>query len=159
MQTKLTLVLAAIGCAGAAQAAEKIRYEEIPEQIVPFGSVIAYRGITVTTDDGVKHFGRRLRLEPDHVRVFRIDNSWEDLGAGRVSRIEIRPTWRYVHHIGDNAVLGMIPFAICEYGSACVLALVFAPPFLIYAAVSAPVYLAADAVTLLLPPKIYEIVH
>jgi hypothetical protein len=91
--------------------------------------------------------------------VFRIDNSWEDLGAGRVSRIEIRPTWRYVHHIADNAELGMLPFGICENVAGCLLALVVTPPLLVYAAVSAPVYLVADTVTLLLPPKIYEIVH
>lgn len=39
-------------------------------KLAPFSSVIRYRGITVTTLDGVKHTGRQLRLDPDHVRVY-----------------------------------------------------------------------------------------
>src|SRR5712675_1749722 len=93
---------------GATQAADKIHYEEIPARLGPFGSVLAYRGFTVVTLDGKEHSGRRLRLEPDHVRIFHVNNTWEDLPGDQISRIEISQAGRFFHHIVASAELPVL---------------------------------------------------
>jgi len=149
----LVAALAMMACSGTGLAAEKIRYEEVPNRLAPFGSVLCYRGFHVTTLDGKKHSGRRLRLESDHVRVFHLDNSFEDLPSEQLSRIEITQTGRFVHHIGES---GEIPVAAMEIlGLAGVL---FAPVWA-YTLASAPFYLAADGVAFFIPSKVYEIAH
>jgi hypothetical protein len=162
----LTAPLLALACMGAAQAAEKIRFDEIPNRLAPFGTVLAYRAFKVVTLDGKAHEGRRLRLEQDHVRIFE-NKTYEDLPGEQIARIEIRQTWRFVHHIVEAAEF---PFAVAALGcgglvsdsvsSLCVIPVtaLFSPAWA-YTAVTAPFFLASDGVASLIPPKVYEIVH
>jgi hypothetical protein len=174
MKTKLVAVLAVIGCAGAAQAAEKIRYEELAAKFAPLNRAIEHRGITVTTLDGVKHSGRRLYFFADHVRLYRTDDSWvfrsddssEDLPGDEIARIEIRQRGRFFHHIVENGVAALIPIPLalavcvsCDCGIDVLINFLAEPPMLAYAVASTPVFLAADAVAFFIPPKVYEIVH
>jgi hypothetical protein len=156
-------------CLGSAQAADRIRYEEIPVHLAPFGSVLAYRGVKVVTFDGKQHPGRRLRLEADHLRVFHLDNSYEDVPGEQVTRIEISPGGRYFHHVVENAE---IPILLAELGCGglswepvklspwCTVPLttLFSPAWA-YTAVTAPFFLVADGVAWLIPHQVYEIVH
>lgn len=154
-------LLLALATASTSMAATKISYDEIPKHLGRFGTVLAYRGFTVTTTDGKTHSGRRLLLESDHLRVFHRDNSFEDLPSFEVTRIEIRQTGRFFHHVVDNAgFAAVIPLAAALGGPACALPVILlAPPFLAYAAASTPFLLAADGIAFLIPPKVYEIVH
>ena len=165
----LHTALAILATASTIQAADKIRYEEIPSHLGPFGSVLAYRGFTVVTLDGKEHNGRRLRLEPDHVRIFHLNNTFEDLTSDRISRIEISQAGRFFHHIATSAEL---PLAIgglaCGDWDAggggtspvCMIPITaLASPIWAYTAATAPFYLASDAVAFFIPPKVYEIVH
>ncbi|HEV2687441.1 MAG TPA: hypothetical protein VGV35_02770, partial [Bryobacteraceae bacterium] len=96
----LTAALVAIACAATSQAADKIRYDDLPKHLAPFGTVFAFRGFNVTTLDGKQHSGRRLLLERDHLRVFHQgDKSWEDLSGDQISRIEISQGGRFFHHV------------------------------------------------------------
>jgi hypothetical protein len=165
----LATTIAMAACLGSAQAADKIRYEEIPAHLGPFGSVLAYRGFKVVTLDGKQHRGRRLRLELDHLRVFHLNNSYEDLPGEQVTRIEISQGGRYFHHVVENAE---IPILIAALGCGglswepaklspwCMVPIttLFSPAWA-YTAVTAPFFLAADGVAWLIPPKVYEIVH
>jgi hypothetical protein len=147
---------------GAGQAAEKIRYEEIPDHIGRFGEVLAYRGFTVVTIDGTKYQGRQLRLEADHVVLFRDAGMGDSVPSEQVERIEIRQTGRYIHHVLYSALVPLLFGAvICQdSGSAClfIVSALFSPT-LAYTAVTAPFFLAADAIGFFLPPKVYEIIH
>jgi hypothetical protein len=163
MRTELVVVLAAIGCVGTAQAAERIRYEEIPNHIGPFGTYIAWRGIAVITVDGVKHSGRQLLLQPDHLRVFRKDDDWEDLPSDHVARIEIRQRGRFLTYAEMAFSLPLFfPAIECEDSHHPVIcwtisSVAFSP---VWATVAAtPFFLAAEGVTFFIPPKVYEIVH
>jgi hypothetical protein len=165
----LAAALFAIAGASVSHAAETIRYEEIPNRLAPFGTVLAYRSFTVITLDGKKHGGRRLRLESDHVRIFHLNNSWEDLPCEQIKRIEIGQVRRYFHHIVESAEIpvGAAGLACGELSGervrlalACMVPVtaLFSPVWA-YTAVTAPFYLIADGVAFLIPPKIYEIVH
>ena len=132
-------------------------------KLAPFSSVIRYRGITVTTLDGVKHTGRQLRLDPDHVRVYE-GSTFLDLPSDEVARIEIRHSGRYFHHVVEGAQLSLLPLALCSPElSACgfgvAISIVWTPALLAYTAASTPVFLVADAVAFFIPAKVYEIVH
>jgi len=153
-----------ISCSGIAQGADKIRYEALVAQL---GNDIVYRGFNVVTLDGKEHGGRRLHLEYDHVRLFHLNNSWEDLPSDQISRIEIYQSGRFFHHIAESAA---IPVAIAKFlngglespgylskGSIPVIG-IFSPVWA-YTAVTAPFYLAADGVAFFLPSRVYEIVH
>jgi hypothetical protein len=155
------LFLLALATGGTSMAATKISYDEIPKHLGPFGTVLAYRGFTVTTSDGKTHDGRRLRLESDHLRIFHRDNSYEDLPNVEVTRIEIRPAGRFFHHVVENAGFAMIlPLGIIVGGATCALPLILVtPPVVAFAAASTPFFLAADGIAFLIPPKVYEIVH
>ena len=161
------VVLASIGVVGIGQASERIRYDEIPNHLAPFGNVLAYRSFNVITLNGKKHSGRRLRLESDHVRVFHLDNSWEDLFSEQIARIEIRQSGRFFHHIVDSAELPVVAAALgCgdvagyNVSTACLLtAIALFSPVWAYTAVAAPFYLASDGVAFFVRPKIYDIVH
>lgn len=145
----------ALLAAGSCLAATKITYDEIPSHLGPFGTVLAYRGFTVTTTDGKTHDGRRLRVESDHLRIFHKDNSFEDLPNFDVTRIEIHQFGRFFHHIVENSTAWA---AACMFGcSAAVLLLV--PPVEVYTAATAPFFLAADGIAFFIPPKVYDIVH
>jgi len=155
-------------CLGSAQAGEKFRYEEIPARLGPFGSVLAYRGFKVDTLDGKQHRGRRLRLEADHLRVFHLNNSYEDLPGEQVTRIEISWGGRYFHHVVENAEIPIFfaallcggPWASANLSPWCVVPIttLFSPAWA-YTAATAPFFLVADGVAWLIPPKVYEIVH
>jgi len=167
MTTKLFPFLTLLASIGTIQAADKIRYAEISIRLAPFGTVLEYRGFTVTTLDGKAHGGRRLGLETDHLRIFHSDSSWEDLSSEQVSRIEIRQAGRFFHHVVEGALFPLVPAAIaCGLSSgptvplACVL-FVSAPfsPLWAYTAATTPFFLAADGIAFFIPPKVYEIVH
>src|SRR6266404_981946 len=161
------LALVTIGCMGAGQAADRIRYEELLYRLSPLGEVLEHRGFVVTTLDGKEHGGRRLRLESDHVRIFHRDNSWEDLSIDQISRVKISQAGRFFHHVVASA---KIPVEMAEFCSPVdgpghspapcmiVMTTLFSPAW-IYTAVTAPFYLASDGVAFLIPPKVYEIVH
>lgn len=154
---------------GAGQAAEKIRYEEIPHHIARFGTVLEHRGFTVTTIDGKKHAGRTLRLEADHVELLHGAGPGEKVPADQISRIEIRKTGRYSHHITDSAVIPiMVGELVCMDGRiGCIVSITVLTlpitavlsPVWAYTAVTAPFYLVADAIAFFLPPKVFEIEH
>jgi hypothetical protein len=158
-----------ITCVASCQAAEKFRYEEIANRLAPFGTVLAYRGFNVITGDGKHHGGRRLRIESDHVRIFHLNNSWEDLPCEEIERIEISQAGRFFHHVVESAEAPLVVAAIACGGLSwepvnisptcfgTVTAL--SSPMWAYTAVKTPFYLAADAVTFFIPPKVYEIVH
>jgi hypothetical protein len=157
----LVLALAMGACTGTGLAATKISYQEIPKHLGPFGTVLAYRGFTVATNDGKTHSGRRLLLESDHLRIFHRDNSFEDLPNAAVTRIEIRQAGRFFHHVVDNAGYAvMLPILLGFGGSGWAIpSIVLTPPIAAYAAATTPFLLAADGVAFLIPPKVYEIVH
>ena len=146
---------------GTSQAATKISYDEIPRHLGAFGTVLAYRGFTVATNDGKRHSGRRLRLESDHLRIFHRDNTYEDIPKIEVARIEIRQSGRFFHHVVESGTLALLPALAFAIGCpvCAVPALVLEPPIVAYAAVSTPFFLAADGVAFLIPPKVYEIAH
>jgi hypothetical protein len=165
----LATAIALTVCLGSAQAAEKIRYEEIPGHLGPFGSVLAYRGFKVVTLDGKAHRGRRLGLGADHLQVFHSGDSYERLPAEQVLRIEIRQGGRYFQHVVESVGLPLSPILICSDGfpiaggrisPACAIpmAIIFSPLWT-YPAVVSPFYLVADGIAWLIPPKVYEIVH
>jgi hypothetical protein len=147
------------------QAADRIRYDEIPARLAPFGSVLAYRGFNVITLDGKKHGGRRLRLEPDHLRIFHLNNSWEDLPSEQISEIKISQGGRFFHHTADSAEIPLELSAIACGGlegnpvAACLMPVtaLFSPVWA-YTAATAPFHLASDGVAFLIPPKVYKIV-
>jgi len=86
------------------------------------------------------------------------------LPSEQIARIEIRQDGRYFHHIADSAVIP-VGFAMFLCGEpednwpcdAIVTALL--SPAWAYTAVTAPLYLVADAVAFFLPAKVFEIVH
>jgi hypothetical protein len=164
MTTKLLPLLTFLASIGTIQAADKIRYAEIPTRLAPFGTVLEYRGFTVTTLDGKEHSGRRLRLESDHVRIFQSAKSWEDLSSEQISRIEIRQAGRFFHHVPEGVIVPLaIPALACSDGrhqNLCFLAFAaLFSPLWAYPAATTPFFLAADGVAFLIPPKVYEIVH
>lgn len=158
-----------ITCVACCQAAEKFRYEEIANHLAPFGTVLAYRGFNVITVDGKHHGGRRLRIESDHVRIFHLNNSWEDLAGEEIARIEISQTGRFFHHVVESALgpllvagiaCGAFSWEAVHLSRRClVTATAASSPLWAYTALTAPVYFAADGVTFFIPPKVYEIVH
>lgn len=103
----------AIAGLGASQAAEKIRYEELPKRLAPFNGLLPYRGITVTTIDGKKYSGRRLLLESDHVRIFDRKDKWHDLFSDQIAQIEISQRWRFIHHVEEGADFALLPLIGC----------------------------------------------
>jgi hypothetical protein len=157
---KNTIFALSLLAASTCMAATKITYDEIPNHLGRFGTVLAYRGFTVTTSDGKTHNGRRLRLESDHLRIFHRDNSYEDLPSIGVTRIEIRQAGRFFHHVVAGAeIAGFFPVFAFVAPPASVPLILLTPPALAYAAATTPFFLAADGIAFLIPPKVYEIVH
>ncbi|MGA2601973.1 MAG: hypothetical protein ABSH09_33835 [Bryobacteraceae bacterium] len=157
----VSVTLLAIAGLGTSQAAEKIRFDEIPTRLAPFGTVLAYRGFNVTTLDGKQHRGRRLLLQSDHVRIFDRKNHWEDLSSDEIARIEINQHGRFIHHVVENAPLPVLPIIGCLETNTgyCILGIGLVPIFLAEVAVTTPFFLAADSIAFFIPPKVYEIVH
>ena len=160
--------LASLATIATAHAADRIRYDEIPQRLAPFGNVLAYRAFNITTLDGKRHGGRRLRLESDHLRIFHVDDSFEDIPSGEVSQIAISQGGRFFHHVVESAEKPILGAALLcggitvEAGSTAdcmVPATALFSPWWVPTAVSAPFLLAADGVAFLIPPKVFEIVH
>ncbi|HEV8145544.1 MAG TPA: hypothetical protein VGP79_04155 [Bryobacteraceae bacterium] len=161
------VAVASVMSTGAAHAAEKLRYEEIRQRLAPCDPVLTYRGFTVVTRDGKKYSGRRLRLDPDHVRIFQ-SKSHQDVPVAQLARIQIRQAWRYVHHIENSAMFPLAGAALCGFwdqnwsklNNVCagIMLTIATPPALAYTAATAPFFLAADAVAFLIPKKVYEII-
>jgi len=123
--------------------------------------------LKIVTLDGKEFRGRRLGLDAGHLRVFHGEKSWKDLPIGEVARIEISQGGRFSHHIVDSAVIP-IGLGVCLCGAdsgavwptLCAIPVTAAfSPVWAYTAVTAPFYLASDAVAFFIPPKVYEIVH
>lgn len=156
----LMLTLAIAASMGTGLAATKLPYDEIAKRLAPFDNVVAHRGITVTTNDGKAHQGRRLTIAADHLRIFHRDNSYEDLPKSEVKLIAIRQTGRFFHRVVDNATFSLFPLVYAFAAPPCSLPLILlTPPVLAYATVTTPVFLAADGIAFFIPAKVYEIVH
>ena len=156
------IALVSVASVGAGQAADKIRYEDIPQHIARFGTVLEHRGFTVVTIDGKKYESRRLRVEADHVELFHGAGPGEKVPSEQIARIEIRQAGRYFHHIEESALGPLIVGAAASesWGPAgFILGTALASPFWSYTAVTAPFFFAADAIAFFLPPKVFEIVH
>jgi hypothetical protein len=154
-------VLIAAGL-GTVQAAEKIRWEDLQQHVGKLGEL---RSVSVVTRDGHKHHSRGLTMTGDHLSLLSRQNI-EDVARQDVARVEIRQRKRYYQHIGENValsvglpVLSLIELASnCDAGI-CIWGFVLAPPLLAYTVASAPVFLAADGIALLIPPKAFDIVQ
>ncbi len=152
--------------AGAAHGAEKIRYEKIPSRIAPFGATVKGLGIKVTTLDGAAHRGQSLRLEAAQVELGRGDCSedairrciTDTIPSEQVVRIEIRRGRRAFDVTIDGLLGAAISVYGCLFGNGLDLCVV-GPGLLALSAGIAPVTLAVDGVELLVPPKVYFIVH
>jgi hypothetical protein len=164
----LVALAASLATIGAARAADHIRYDEIPQHLAPFGNVLAYRAFNIMTLDGKRHGGRRLLLESDHLRIFRVDNSFEDIPSEQVSQIAISQAGRFIHHLVESAqrpilgaelLCGSITIEAESTAGCMVPATALFTPWWVPTAVSAPFVLAADGVAFMIPPKVYEIVH
>ena len=147
------------------EAAEKVHWIDLQERFQHNNGIVEYRGIDVTTTDGQKHHSRRMVITIEGLKLSDSHGSVESLPRETVARIEIWQRGRFFHHIPDNAALtgiaalGMLgsldedgpsPAAVC-FG------LALTPPLVAYTLASAPVFLAADGITFLLPPKVFEI--
>lgn len=157
--------LAAMASSYSASAAERIRYDEIPTHIVPFGRELAHRGFNIVTQDHTEHHGRRILVTPGYVRVIHRDKTYEDLPSGQVQQIRISQAGRFFHHIPGNFDPPLQGIGFCLGGNISVLVwctpvmTAASSPFLVGAAVATPFILVSDGVTLFIPPKVYEIVH
>jgi hypothetical protein len=146
------------GFACPARGAEKIRYEDIPGLSTAKEVFFEYRGCKVVTVDGKKYTGRRMSIQRDHVRI--IDaKGYHDIPQAQIARIEIRQFGRFFHNIPENLSFALVCFQADSnlIGFPCLFTLL--PVSIGFTAVSAPVYLALDAGTLFIPPKVYEIVR
>jgi hypothetical protein len=166
MTAKYLPVLLVLASAGAGQAAEKIRYDDLWARLAPFGMELDHRVFKVIMLDGKVHRGGRLLPERDHARIF-AKRSFEDLPREQIARIEIRRSWRFVHHIVEALKFPLLAAALTcaapvsedvSYLCAIPMIPVFSPAWA-YAAVTAPFFFASDVAALLIPPKVYEIMH
>jgi hypothetical protein len=148
---------------GAGQAAERIRYQEIFQRVPGSNQILEHNSFTIVTLDGTKHRARRLQLLTDHVELFH-GNVWEErLPSEQIARIEIRQSGRYFHYVEAGAVfpVGLATFlcgAPTNWPCHIIVTTLLSPAWA-YTAVTAPFFLAADAIGFFLPAKIYEIVH
>lgn len=153
-------VLAAAGL-GSIQAAEKIRWEDLQKRFQQ-GKELR---VNVITRDGKKHHATTVAMSATEISL-NDRGKIETLERQNVERVEIKERKRYYRHIGENAalsvalpVVSLIETAYgCEAGI-CVWGLLLTPPMVAYTAASAPVFLAADGVAFLLPPKAYDVVE
>lgn len=156
------LILALISSA-AAHGVERIRYEEIPVRLAPFGTTIKAYSIRVTTRDGVVHGTEAMYLQAAEVRLAHEDLAlWETIASSKVARIEIRRGRRVLDFTIDAFWGGLFPVVGCfaGYADGCFLVPFVTPALVAVSAVSAPVTLAVDGIELLCSrPKVYEIIH
>jgi hypothetical protein len=152
------MVLAAIGCVGTAQAAEKIRYEEIPLRVVAHSS-----GATVFTTDGMSHAGARLVLEPDQAVLYQKDGSVENIPVDRIARVAIKHERTHFFEFtkASASAIVFLPYLVCGGDLVCtaLATAAFSPATIAVTAGSAPVTLVLDGAAFFISPKVYEIVH
>jgi hypothetical protein len=152
-------LLLALALTVAVDGAQRIRYEEIPTRIAPFGTTIKAYCITVTTLDGMVHRSGTIALQATQINL---DSSAQGtIPSGQVARIEIRRGRRTIDFAFDTAFVALSPLVWCVEGGGsdpCVAA-PFYLPVIAVAVASAPVTLAIDGIELLVPPKVYEIIH
>ncbi len=144
------LAVVAVLTAGLSEAAEKMRFDEIPSRL---GYTPEHRRFTVVTLDGKRHGGRKLRIEMDQVWVVGPGKA-ERIASDLIARIEIGRGGRFFHLIGESAMIPIWGATFTESWVTLVLS-----PVWVYTAASAPVLLIADGIAFLIPPKVYEIVH
>jgi hypothetical protein len=165
-KTVVGVVLLLAACAGLCPAAEKIREDEITKRIAPVGKGLGPRKFTIVTVDGRRYRGSSIEMDSEAVRIWQRD-SWESIRFTQLGRLEISQCGRFWIKIVDAAALPLAGAAwTCSvfgesyvaFGCFGVLSVAFSPG-LGYAAAVAPVYLIADGVGCILPPKVYEIVH
>src|SRR5258707_644703 len=137
-QSFLFASLAISASLGLASAAENLRYEDIPDRIVPFGITLGQRNLTVTTLDSKVYHASLLEFEPEQVGVF--TKSWETIPREQVKRIELGQHRRFRDH------------AIDYYPGPWHPAVLIVPVTLAFFAVAYPICLAIDGLTFLLPP-------
>jgi hypothetical protein len=114
----------------------------------------------------MEYAGRRLNLEAGYAQVWKDHSSWTDLPSEMVVRIEMSHCRRFFDVTRASVIFAVGgpewacednpgPTPVClAYTSA-----VISPVAIAFAAASAPFALAAEGVCLLIPPKVYEIVH
>lgn len=157
-----SLLLFGLILTAAAQGAEKIRYEEIPARLAPFGTMIKANSIKVTTLDGAVHKSETMELQATEIRLAHEDLApWETIAGSQVARIEIRRGRRALDFTTDALWGGLFPVAGCIAGEldGCWLVPFVTPALVAVSAASAPVTLMIDGIELLIPPKVYEIIH
>jgi hypothetical protein len=159
------MALMAIGYIGTANAAEKIRWEEIPARIAPFGTTIQGLRIQVTTVSGERHTGWKLEIDRDGLVV---DKGWfagpgplETISREQVARIEIRRGRDVFNFTKGVALFALGPPVFCAGADLlwCLGTPIITPAAVGIAAASAPVTLLVDGVEFLIPPKVWEIVR
>ena len=165
IQCAALVVMAAI-CGGTVQAAEKMQWWVLEQR---FPNSVQHRSIDLITKDGQKHHGSGMALNNKGLKLFEAKAAVE-YPRETVARIEIRQTGRFTNRIRENAVLGFYPAFMTAYlASASSIPDVLTPiafavtlplgvPVWAYTAASAPVFLAADGISVLLPPAVYELV-
>ena len=143
------------------QAAEKIRWEDLQKRVGQAGEL---RSASTLTRDGQKYHAQKLSLNTDLLTLYTRDKIVKTVPRRDVARVEIRQRKRYYRHIGESLFLSVIlPLASiadisnCSGGS-CIGGLLLTPPLWAYTAVSAPVFLAADAVAFLMPAEKFDLV-
>ena len=114
--------------------------------------------IKVTTLDGAVHKSETMELQATEIRLAHEDPApWETIAGSQVARIEIRRGRRAFDLTADGLITGGLATYSCAMGAFvfCVLG----PGILAVSAASALITLIVDGVQLLIPPKVYEIVH
>ncbi len=161
----LALAVVVMGSSGM-RAAQRIHVDEIPSRIAPIGTLVRCFGVKVTTVEGVRHSSGAFRLEQNRIGL--IDDGFLYAGGlswipfDDIARIEIRRGRRTVDFTLDSLGLGLLVAAWCIPGGsadACWIAPFAVPGAIAVAAVTAPVTFVADGIQLLIPPKVYEIIH
>jgi hypothetical protein len=150
-------LLVSMGCVGTAQAAERIRCEEIPNRV---GPLLEGRRATVVTTEGKRYKGAGFRVEPDQVSLY---VGVQDIPFEHIKRIEVERNRTHFFEFTELSGVAIVvaPVAVCNFDTGC--AVLVAPVVSSIAIVvtvgSAPVTLIVDGVSRLLPSRVFEIVH
>jgi hypothetical protein len=148
-----------------AHAAEKINLDRLARR---YSGRIENRSMTVVTRDGKKHHTRSLGICADGVLLdYGQNKATVVLSGPEVARIEIRQTGRYFSRLTDRAkapvAFGLLVCGGFDTPTPCnpivfAGALTLVSPYWAYAAVAAPVDLAAEAGAFFVPSKTFDIV-
>ena len=124
--------------------------------------VIDNRNIYIVAAGGKTYHARMLCIEPDRVTIE--CRTGDAVASKDIDRIEIRNSGRFLKHTHDSAVLPVQLATSTAEGIGDDLAFfpviaVAGPPVWAYAVASAPFMLAAEFVSLFIPPTTFEIAH